>query len=72
MNRQTVFSKAQELQHYRLYHGDIEAINTDVERYMSVTREDLLQVARKYLVPVNRSVVIVVPAGEKPAKAATS
>ena len=72
MNRQTVFSKAQELQHYRLYHGDIEAINSDVERYMSVTREDLLQVARKYLVPVNRSVVIVVPAGEKPAKAATS
>ncbi len=73
MNRQTVFSKAQELQHYRLYHGDMGAINSDLGRYMSVTREDIIRVAQKYLVPVNRSVVIIVPAEEKePAKAATS
>ncbi len=73
-NRETVFNKSQEIQHYRLYHGDAEAINTDTQRYMEVSTEDIIRVANKYLVPANRSVVIVVPASgeEKPAKAATS
>ncbi len=64
MGRLTVFSKSQELHHYRLYHADINEINTDLERYMAVTGDDIKRVARKYLVPANRSVVIVVPASE--------
>jgi predicted Zn-dependent peptidase len=75
MSRQTVFSKTQEIQHYRLYHGDAATINADIDKYMSVTIEDIRRVAQKYLVPVNRSVVIAAPAGEaKPEKkkAATS
>jgi predicted Zn-dependent peptidase len=42
---------------------------------MAVTVDDIRRVAQKYLVPVNRSVVIAVPAGEEEAekkKAATS
>lgn len=72
-NRETVFAKTQEIQHYRLYHGDVAQINSDMERYMRITTEDISRVANKYLVPLNRSVVIVVPASseEKP-KAATS
>ena len=72
-NRETVFAKTQEIQHYRLYHGDVAEINSDIERYMRITTEDISRVANKYLVPLNRSVVIVVPASaeEKP-KAATS
>jgi len=62
--RQTVFSKSMELQHYRLYHGDAAEINTDLDRYMAVTIDDIRRVARTYLVPNNRTVVIAVPAGE--------
>lgn len=62
MSRQTVFSKTQDLQHYRLYHGDPAEINDDIGRYMSVTIEDIKRVARQYLVPANRTVVIAEPA----------
>ena len=74
MGRQTVFSKAEELHHYRRFHGDPAEINSDLDRYMAVTVEDIKRVARKYLEPVNRSVVIAVPPAEKkePKKAATS
>jgi predicted Zn-dependent peptidase len=71
--RQSVFSKAGSLHHYRLYHGDTAEINTDLERYMAVTVDDIRRVAREFLSAANRTVVIVVPEGaEKPAKAATS
>ncbi len=62
MGRQTVFSKADELQRYRYYYGDISHINEDLNRYLDVSVDDIRQVARKYLAPVNRTVVIVVPA----------
>jgi predicted Zn-dependent peptidase len=63
-SRQTAFAKSQQLQHYRLYHGDVSEINTDLERYMAVTRDDIRRVASRYLRPGNRAVVIVRPAGE--------
>lgn len=64
-SRQTVFAKSMQLHHYRLYHDDVADINTDIERYMEVTSDDIRRVADKYLVPENRSVVIVVPAGQE-------
>lgn len=64
MSRQTVFSRAMDLQQARVYSGDIEAVNTDLDRYQQVTLEDIQRVARTYLVPDNRTTVIVVPAGE--------
>jgi predicted Zn-dependent peptidase len=62
MSRQTVFSKANQLQSYRYYYGDVSLINKDLDRYMDVSLDDIRRVARKYLAPVNRTVVIVVPA----------
>jgi predicted Zn-dependent peptidase len=62
MSRQTVFSKANELQQYRYYYGDVSKINSNLDRYMDVSVEDIRRVARKYLAPANRTVVIVVPA----------
>jgi predicted Zn-dependent peptidase len=62
MGRQTVFSKASELQRYRYYYGDVSLINENLDRYMDVSVEDIRRVARKYLAPANRTVVIVVPA----------
>ena len=60
MSRQSVSSKAGALQRYR-YQGDISKINTELDEYMAITAEDILRVARKYLVPENRTVVIAQP-----------
>jgi zinc protease len=61
MGRQTVMSKAEALQHARLMHGDIESVNTDLDKYNAVTADDIRRVAQKYLTPANRTVVTVVP-----------
>jgi zinc protease len=61
-SRQTVQAKAEALQHARLMHGDLDTVNTDLDRYMAVTAEDILRVARTYLTRPNRTVVITVPA----------
>ena len=67
MERQTVFAKGNQLQHYRLLHNDVAEINTELERYMAVTIDDIRGAAREYLVPANRSVIIVVPPAQSDA-----
>ena len=37
-----------------MYFGNAGLINTEIERYRKVTREDLMRVAKKYLVPENK------------------
>lgn len=44
-----VFEKAQTLARYYTYFGNADLINTEIERYMKVTKEDLKRVAKKYL-----------------------
>ncbi len=53
----TVAGKAESLANYHVYFGNTNLINTEIERYMDVTREDIQRVARKYLDP-NKRVVI--------------
>ena len=45
----TVAGIAESLANYHVYFGDADLINTEISRYMSVTREDLMRVAKKYL-----------------------
>lgn len=68
IGRQTVFAKAEALQHARFMHGDLEAVNTDLARFNAVTADDIRRVAQKYLTPANRTVITIVPVQ----KAATS
>lgn len=67
-SRQTAFAISEQLQHYRRYHGGPGAINMDLDRFMAVTVDDILAVARKYLTVENRTVITVVP--PQPAAAA--
>jgi predicted Zn-dependent peptidase len=54
------------LARYTVFYGDPAIINTRYERIASLKIEDLQRVARQYLVPANRAVVVTVPA-PKPA-----
>lgn len=60
-NRETTYSKAEELQHYRMFHGSIDEINTDLDKFVAVTSDDIQRVASKYLDPANAVIVIVRP-----------
>ncbi|MFQ5512253.1 MAG: M16 family metallopeptidase [Candidatus Krumholzibacteriia bacterium] len=62
--RETCMSKAEALQHYAYYHPELDAINTDLDKYMAVTREDIIRVANKYFTRENRTVVIANPASK--------
>jgi zinc protease len=58
-SRETTMGKAEELQHYRTFHNAIDEINTDLDRLLAVTSEDVKRVATTYLAPANLTVVIV-------------
>jgi zinc protease len=54
--------RAMLLSQYAVYYGDPGLINTRADRTMKVTAADVQRVAKKYLVPENRTVVITNPA----------
>lgn len=61
----SVESIAESLANYHVYFGEASLINTEIERYRKVTREDLMKVAKKYLVPENKVVLTYRPMAEK-------
>ena len=58
-NRETTLGKAEELHHYLTFHTSIDEINTDLDRVLSVTSDDVKRVANQYLTPGNLTLVIV-------------
>lgn len=52
---------AESLANYEVYFGDANLINTEIEKYRKVTRQDILAVAKKYLQKDNRVVLYYVP-----------
>lgn len=61
----TMAGIAETLANYQVYFGDANLINTEINRYNKVTREDLMNVARKYLNKDNRVTLYYVPKGTK-------
>ncbi|MGH7719279.1 MAG: M16 family metallopeptidase [Gemmatimonadaceae bacterium] len=57
--RQRALSVAEALQGAAFFLGNPEAVNTDIDRYMKVTPEDIKRVAAKYLVPANALILYV-------------
>ncbi|HEX7410713.1 MAG TPA: insulinase family protein, partial [Bacteroidales bacterium] len=57
----TMAGIAEHLANYQVYYGDANLINTEIGRYMKVTRDDLKRVANKYLNKENRVVLYYLP-----------
>jgi zinc protease len=57
----TVMGIAESLANYHTYYGDANLINTEIDRYLKVTREDIQRVAKKYFNKNNRVVLYYLP-----------
>ena len=64
---QSTLNRAANLAETYVEYGDASLVNTEYQKFGAVTKEDIMRVAKKYLVESNRSVVITLPAA-KPAK----
>jgi predicted Zn-dependent peptidase len=53
----TMSTRARRLARYHVFHGDANLINTELDRYLAVKREDLQRVARKYFTAEGRNVL---------------
>lgn len=62
----TVAGIAESLANYEMYYGDANLINTELERYRKVTREDIKRVANKYFSDKSRVVLYWLPKGSQP------
>jgi len=56
---------AENLANYHVYYGDANLINTEIDRYMKVSREDIKNAANKYLNDENRVVLYYLPKSAK-------
>ncbi|MCP4460649.1 MAG: insulinase family protein [Cytophagales bacterium] len=57
----TVSGIAESLADYYVYFGDANLINSEIDRYMAVTKEDIMNVAKKYLDKDNRVTLTYLP-----------
>jgi predicted Zn-dependent peptidase len=60
-SRSSVTGIAENLANYHVYYGDANLINTELERYMKVSREDIRNAAKKYFSKDNRVVLHYLP-----------
>jgi predicted Zn-dependent peptidase len=60
-SRETVMGKAESIHHYIWLHNDLSVINTDLDRYLAVTVQDIQRVAKQYLRSDNRTMVTAAP-----------
>jgi zinc protease len=57
---------AESLANYHMYFGSADLINSEIERYMKVTREDILRVAKQYYSDNNRITLYWLPKPVQP------
>jgi predicted Zn-dependent peptidase len=64
-NNSNLEGVAENLAKYYLLYGDVHLINTEIEIFHSITREEIRAIARKYLNPNQRLLLDYVPATEQ-------
>lgn len=52
---------AESLANYHMYFGDANLINTELDKYLAVTKQDIMNAAKKYLDPNKRVVLYYLP-----------
>jgi predicted Zn-dependent peptidase len=57
---------AENLANYKMYFGDTNLINTELDRYLAVTKEDIMNAAIKYYQKDNRVVLHYLPKPVEP------
>ncbi|MEO9532052.1 MAG: pitrilysin family protein [Crocinitomicaceae bacterium] len=57
----TMAGIAETLANYHVYNGSTDLINTEIEKFMSVTKEDIMRVAKTYFVESNRVILYYLP-----------
>jgi zinc protease len=57
----TMAGIAESLSDYKMYFGDANLINTEIDKYMKVSKADIMRVANQYLVKDNRIVLYYLP-----------
>lgn len=62
---QSPLARARYLGQYEVFDGDPNFVNTELDRMMKVTAEEVRDVARKYIVPSKRSVLEIAPEPQK-------
>ena len=62
---QTALGRALELAEFTMFDGDPSLINTELDRYLAVTPEQVRDVARKYFIAANTAVLYIRPAKGK-------
>lgn len=62
----TVRGIAESLANYEMYYGDANLVNTELERYRAVTREDIKRVANQYYKKNGRVVLYWLPKSKQP------
>ena len=67
----SMHTRAQNLANYHVFHGDTNLINTELDRYLAVKREDLQRVAKEYL-RADRTQILRYPVPAAPAAPATA
>lgn len=58
---QTPLGRAMELAYHTLFDGDPTLINTELQKYLDVTGEEVQQVTQRFLTTNNRTVLYVIP-----------
>lgn len=62
---QTALGRATMLAEYALFDGDPTLINTELERYLAVTSDEVKKAARKYFGTTNRTILYIKPTAAK-------
>lgn len=52
---------AESLANYHMYYGETNLINTEIDKYLAVTKEDIMRVAKQYFSKDNRVVLYYLP-----------
>ena len=62
MSNKNTLTKAMTIAKYWAYYNDPEMINTEINKYLSVTQDDIKRVAKKYLGTDNKVILTYMPA----------